>query len=408
MTSTPPDPTGSSVDPAVTPPGAGAEPAPEVSPQQLSGFRIAVTSDRRSADLIAALERRGAQVIHAPALRIAPIAEDETLIADTRTVIDAAPDTTVVTTAYGMRRWSEAADAAGIGEELTATLAGSRILVRGPKARGAVRAAGLNDDGIAADERTSTLVDTLLESGVEGQTIAVQLHGYADVEQLRRLESGGARVLTVAPYQWVEPPDRERLHRLIEAVCTRNVDLVTFTSAPAVDALFSTAGEMGCADELVAALRTGVVAAAVGPVTAQPLIEVGITPIVPDRYRLGALIRTVCEHLTTHQVSRVDSALGTVEVRGRSVVLGAETVTLAPGPLAIFKALAAARGSVLSRDQLLRAMPGLPGPLGTSGSSGSVSGGEHALDMAMSRLRSSLPDSRLVATVVKRGYRLNV
>lgn len=33
---------------------------------------------------------------------------------------------------------------------------------------------------------------------------------------------------------------------------------------------------------------------------------------------------------------------------------------------------------------------------------------EHALDMAMSRLRASLPEPRLVATVVKRGYRLNV
>lgn len=31
----------------------------------LRGFRIGVTSDRRSADLIAALERRGAQVLHA-------------------------------------------------------------------------------------------------------------------------------------------------------------------------------------------------------------------------------------------------------------------------------------------------------------------------------------------------------
>ena len=37
----------------------------------LRGFRIGVTSDRRAADLITALERRGAQVLHAPALMIA-------------------------------------------------------------------------------------------------------------------------------------------------------------------------------------------------------------------------------------------------------------------------------------------------------------------------------------------------
>ncbi|UXN32986.1 hypothetical protein [Glutamicibacter sp. M10] len=32
----------------------------------LAGFRIAVTSDRRSAELIEAFERRGAEVTHTP------------------------------------------------------------------------------------------------------------------------------------------------------------------------------------------------------------------------------------------------------------------------------------------------------------------------------------------------------
>ena len=41
-------------------------------PQTLSGFRIGVTSDRRSDELSSAVERRGADVMHAPALRIAP------------------------------------------------------------------------------------------------------------------------------------------------------------------------------------------------------------------------------------------------------------------------------------------------------------------------------------------------
>jgi hypothetical protein len=49
----------------------------------LRGFRIGVTSDRRSADLIAALERRGAQVLHAPALTIVPNDQDDSLIIET-------------------------------------------------------------------------------------------------------------------------------------------------------------------------------------------------------------------------------------------------------------------------------------------------------------------------------------
>jgi uroporphyrinogen-III synthase len=92
----------------------------------LEGFRIAVTSDRRSADLIDAFVRRGAEVLHAPAVRIAPVEEDEVLIGDTRAIIECRPDVVIVTTAYGFRRWVEAADAAGLGEDLARTLERSR------------------------------------------------------------------------------------------------------------------------------------------------------------------------------------------------------------------------------------------------------------------------------------------
>ena len=45
------------------------------------------------------------------------------------------------------------------------------MFVRGPKARGAVRAAGLADVGISSDETTATLVDMLLAEGVRGKTV---------------------------------------------------------------------------------------------------------------------------------------------------------------------------------------------------------------------------------------------
>lgn len=361
----------------------------------LAGFRIGVTSDRRSEDLISALERRGAAVLHAPALRIAPVDEDLALLRDTRAIIQAAPDITVITTAYGMRRWSEAADAAGIGDELAAALEGSRIYVRGPKARGAVRAAGLEDTGISHDERTSTLVDMLLQEGIAGKTIAVQLHGYTDVHQLERLRAAGASVLTATPYRWIKPDEaRDRVPRLIEAVTARQLDVVTFTSAPAVDALLSTAHELGLYDQFVEGFRTGVVAAAVGPVTAQPLVDAGIDPIVPERFRMGALIRLVCEYLDEHRSETFATALGGLQLRGRTVVLEGRQSELSPTLMTIFRSLVQAGGAVVARETLLQLLP--------------EAQAEHALDMAISRLRQNLPDPKLVMTVIKRGYRLNV
>lgn len=369
-------------------------PRPEATGPVLEGFRIAVTSDRRSEDLVDAFRRRGADVLHAPAVRIAPIEQDDVLVADTRAVIEGRPDVVVVTTAYGFRRWIEGADAAGLGEQLAAVLDAARIIVRGPKARGAVRAAGHDDEGIAEDERTASTVTLALETGVEGRRVAVQLHGHEDVEQLERLRAAGATVLTVAPYRWVRPTDESRLGRLIQAVAAREVDVVTFTSAPAVDGLVSAAAQLGMDGVLVDALRTGVTAAAVGPVTAAPLHDLGITPIVPERFRMGALIRTVVEHLTLNGVEQVQTALGPLLVHGRTVTFNGETVTLPRGPRAMLAALMAEPGAVCTRERLLDELPDAEN--------------EHALDMAVSRLRAALPDRDLVQTVVRRGYRLNV
>lgn len=180
------------------------------------GFRIGVTSDRRSADLIAALERRGAQVLHAPALMIAPNDHDDSLVTETRRLIAARPDVVLVTTGYGMRRWFEVADAAGLGAELTDVLQAARIFARGPKAHGAVRAAGLLDAETSDLDTTASLVDAAIATGLSARQVAVQLHGYTDEVALRRLSEISDCVMTVTPYRWALPDPPDRLIRLIK------------------------------------------------------------------------------------------------------------------------------------------------------------------------------------------------
>jgi uroporphyrinogen-III synthase len=370
------------------------QPAPGFRPDQLDGFRIAVTSDRRSDDLIAAFERRGAEVIHAPTIRMAGVADDSVLVDETRRVIAGRPDVLLATTSYGIRRWLEAADAAGLGDDLGAALAGARILVRGPKARGAIRAADLDDQGMSERETTTSLVDMALRDDVAGRTIAVQLHGFTDPVQLERLAAAGARVLTVEPYRWMVHEDQDRVRRLITAVCSAGVDAVTFTSAPAVEALFAIADGIGALADLQAAMRESVLVAAVGPVTAVPLVQAGILPIVPDRFRMGALIRLVCEHLENNGIMAVDTEYGPAELRGKLVRLDGRTTALSPLSLALFRVLMRAEGVTVARTALANSAP--------------EALDEHGVDVAVSRLRGVLPEPRIVQTVIKRGYRIAV
>ena len=69
-------------------------------PDQLVGFRVGVTSDRRSEDLIAAFERRGAEVVHAPTIRMTGASDDATVVAETHAIVAARPDYLLATTSY--------------------------------------------------------------------------------------------------------------------------------------------------------------------------------------------------------------------------------------------------------------------------------------------------------------------
>lgn len=358
----------------------------------LRGFRIGVTSDRRSADLITALERRGAQVLHAPALMIAPNDHDDWLITETRRLIAAQPEVVLVTTGYGMRRWFEVADAAGLGAELTAALEAARIFARGPKAHGAVRAAGLLDAQTSDLDTTASLVDAVIAAGLSGRRVAVQLHGYTDEVALTRLAEISHCVMTVTPYRWVQPKLPDRLTRLIKAACQRQLEALTFTSAPAAAATLEAAEALDLRLEFIRALSDYVATAAVGPVTAEPLREAGIDPVVPDRHRLGALVRLVTEELTQRHIQRFRSNGVIIELRGRQVSVNDRRISLGPNSLALLVALASSN-SVLSRQELIACLPDNPD--------------EHALHMAMSRLRRALEVPGLITTIMKRGYRFN-
>lgn len=373
-----------------TTPGPATRQTQPVEP--LAGFRIGVTSDRRSRDLITALERRGAQVLHAPALKIAPHDQDTILVAETRALIEARPEVVLITTGYGMRRWLEVADAVGLGAQLTEVLEEARVFARGPKSVGAIRAAGLEEDAASASDTTASLIDEVLHAGLTGRRVAIQLHGYTDEIQLGRLHDLSARVWTVTPYRWVPPAVPDRLTRLIEATCARHLDAVTFTSAPGAEATLGIARELGRLDEFVAALGGEVLAAAVGPVTAGPLRDAGATVLAPDRHRLGALIRLVSEELVENRVRRLRCGSAELELRGGAVLVDGRLITLGPNAFALLRTLADTDG-VARRADLQRCLPD-----GTD---------EHALDVAISRLRQSLGVAGLVQTVVKRGYRLN-
>ncbi len=365
--------------------------------EPLAGYTVGVTAARRADELGALLARRGATVQFGPAIRLIPLADDDDLLRQTRALIDVPADIVVATTGIGFRGWVEAADGWGLGERLLTALGRSTVLTRGPKAKGAVRAAGLVEAWAPVSEASAELLEHLLDHGVAGKRIAVQLHGEPLRDFVEALRCAGAEVVEVPVYRWTGPLDPAPLSRLLDALVAGTVDALTFTSAPAAASVLRAAA--GRLDEVLDALRYRVLVVCVGPITAAPLARVGVPVIQPARARIGALVRELAVALPA-RAPRVRAGGAVLELRGQAVVVDGDLRPVPPAPMAVLRALAADPGRVLSRRVLA-------GVLRThSGRADTVDA--HAVETAVGRLRAALGTPNLVTTVVKRGYRLAV
>lgn len=362
----------------------------------LDGCTIVIAVDRRSSELAAALERHGAQVRHAPALTIVPHIDDDALIAATRELIARPPDVVVATTGVGFRGWMEAADEAGLLDELHDALDRAQIVARGPKARGAIQQAGLTADWVAESETSAELGEFLLAEGVSGRRVAVQHHGSGADGLDEIFERAGADVVSLTVYRWGPPPDPAAVSRSVVAAAQGEVDAVLFTSAPGAAEWLAAARHEGVLDAIVDREVEGrLLMASVGPITAGPLLDAGLQPLIAERGRLGSLVRAVVTHFGGGGAPSLPTTAGRLELRSTGIVLDGRHIPLSRSATDIVAALFEAQGGVISRQRLQASLP-------RSGEN------THAVEMAVARLRESLGVPDLVKTVVKRGYRLNV
>src|ERR1700722_5013638 len=292
----------------------------------LTGYRIAVTSARRAEELCALLSRQGAEVCSAAAINMIALPEDDELNANTKALIAEPPDILVAHTGIGFRGWIAAAEGWGLSNQLIAAFASARVGSRGPKATGALRATGLHEEWSPKSESSHDVLKYLLESGVAGKRVAVQLHGAADAwdpfpEFMGGLRSAGAEVVPIRVYRWKSTPLGGEFDQLVTGIARRQFDAVSFTSAPAAAAVLERSRDLNIEDQVVEALRTDVHAMCVGPVTSQPLHRKGIPTSAPERMRLGALARHIAQKLPVLGSCAVKAAGHAIEIRGNCVLV---------------------------------------------------------------------------------------
>lgn len=363
--------------------------------EELSGFVVGVTADRRAEEQITMLERRGATVLHGPAIRTHPLRVDRVLADAIEDLIARPPDVTVLSTGIGVRGVIEAAEVLGRAEELVDALARSRVHVRGPKAHGAAVTVGLTVAWGTERGMSSEILTELGRKGIAGVRIAVQLDGASQHPLADALVAAGADLVTLPVYRWSLPDDRTPAQRLVHAVVEGRVDAVTFTARPQIESLCEIAETDGALDALRRGFTRGVVAACVGPVCAEAAVTAGFgEPVVPVRPRLGSMVVSVADALRSRSVAfRVGEEI--VHLQGRLVTVSERTVELTERERRVLGVLARRPGVVFSKSELLTdAWP-------------DGEADEHAVEVTVARLRRRLGrHGALLETVYRRGYRL--
>ena len=241
----------------------------------LTGRTIAVP-ETRELDLFAAmLERRGARVARCPLVAIRDAADPAPVLGFLRRFAAGGCDDLILLTGEGLRRLLSCIERhePALRTPFLQALAQARKITRGPKPARALRELGLVPDLAAAVPTTAGVIAALTPLELAGRNVGVQLYGLEPNLPLTQfLAAKGARVLTVAPYEYASGADDEAVRALIARMLRNEVDAIAFTSSPQVERLFAVGG----AEARVALERTHV--AAVGPVVAGSLARHGVQP----------------------------------------------------------------------------------------------------------------------------------
>jgi uroporphyrinogen-III synthase len=311
----------------------------------LRGFTVAVTADRRRDEQATLLLRHGLDVRMHPLLSTRR-EDDGVLVAVTQALVKEPPDLLVANTGYGMRTWMETARQAGLAQPLAAALTerGTTIAARGAKALGELRKAGLDARFKAASETLDEVVSWAIELGVAGRRVAFQLHGEASTPHLDRLRAAGADLIVVPVYQMGEGAAGTGA-ALAQAVVEGEVDVVTFTAAPQVEALLDVAAGLGRLGAVLAGFNYGaVIAACIGPVCAAAAGDAGITqPLVPEHPRIGSLASAVTSALALRRLVLAGPG-GAARLCGRYLEASGSETELSGWEQQVLRPLSAAPG----------------------------------------------------------------
>ena len=264
--------------------------------QTLTGFQVISFETRLRTEAVGLLEKHGARVISAPALRELPLTDLPDARAFADSVCQGGVDALLLLTGVGTTLLLKAAATHRPRAELVDALSRIALVCRGPKPSAALKPFGLRPTINVPEPNTWRDVVSKLDSDwpVAGRRMAIQEYGVQNDDLVRALSMRGAVITSLKVYTWAPPEDTGPLKAAILKIVRGQAHVAVFTSARQIEHLLLVAAEIGLAPAVRRALNNEVVVASMGPITSEALNRNGIAAdITPGHPKLGHLVLAV-------------------------------------------------------------------------------------------------------------------
>jgi uroporphyrinogen-III synthase len=272
-----------------------------VTETNFQGLRVMAFESRRANEAATLISTFDGRPLVAPALREVPLESNSAALDFAGALLRDEFDIVVFLTGVGLRTLVAVVEPVHSRDSLSAALARTRVVARGPKPLAVLRELKVPVWAAAAEPNTwrellAALDAKAEEYPVRGARIAVLEYGESNLELESGLRERGASITAVPVYRWALPEDLTPLNNAVTAIANGAVDVVIFTARVQIDHLWHIASTLGIEPDVRRGLARMVVAS-IGPTTSDALRHCDLAPDLEASHpKMGVLITEAARH----------------------------------------------------------------------------------------------------------------
>ena len=283
----------------------------------LRGMIVAITSSRRAGDLAHIISSFGGIPYVAPTVGIDLRQKgSKEYLNFLNTLFDNKFDYIIFMTGPSVYSLISTAKNWGLEKKIIDLLNQVVVIARSSKPKEALAKHGIKTDIVPMDNTTEGIVKLLENHSMMNKNVAIIWPGSYSPILRDHLVKAGSTVIEYSNYSYsldinesgpsllemmgfnYESPNEGKVVQLIKDVNSGMINVITFTSPPAVHDLFYLAFVKKMKESLQISLNKYVVVVAVGPSMARALEENGVhVDVIPEIYKMGPMVKSISNYL---------------------------------------------------------------------------------------------------------------